>query len=87
MEMDGKFNLDSADTRWHRCDDQYSAYDGAQDHWVAALQGRAPLIDSAALGLSMMLIAEGIYLSHELGREVTAAEVEENSKSSAIKAL
>jgi hypothetical protein len=32
-----------------------------------------------------MLISEGIYLSDKLGREVTAEEVEKNSKSTALK--
>ncbi len=32
-----------------------------------------------------MLISEGIYLSQRLGREVTAAEIDAQSKSTAIK--
>jgi hypothetical protein len=45
------------------------------------------LIDTAALGLNMMKIAEGIYLSKQLGREVTAREVEDKSVSTAVKNL
>lgn len=87
MELDGAFNLPDADTRLHRCREDYDAYDGPQQHWIAALQGRVPLIDTAALGMDMMLIAEGIYLSQELGREVTAQEVAAASVSTAIKGL
>ena len=48
---------------------------------VAALQGRVPLLPSAELALNTMLICEGIYLASRLGREVTAAEVREQSVS------
>jgi len=87
MEMDGAFQLKQADTRWHRCMENVSGYDGPQEHWIAALQGRVPLIDTAGLGLNMMKIAEGIYLSQQRGREVTAEEVEQASVSTAIKGL
>lgn len=87
MEMDSKFDLDSADTRWHRCLENYGGYDSPQHHWVAALQKQVKLIDTAALGLNMMKIAEGIYLSKRLGREVTAAEIENSSVSTAMKNL
>ncbi len=85
MEMDATFDLDAADLRWHQCFPDTDAYDGAQPHWVAALQGRVPLVDSAGIALSTMLISEGIYLSQRLGREVTAAEIDAQSKSTAIK--
>jgi predicted dehydrogenase len=85
MEMDATFDLKSADWRWHQCIPDTDAYDGPQDHWVAALQGRVPLIDTAGLALSTMLISQGIYLGQELGREVTPAEIESASKSTAIK--
>ena len=84
MEMSGTFDLDSANTRWHRCLPNTDAYDGAQPHWVAALQGRVPLVDAAGIALKTMQISEGIYLSHRLGREVTPAEIEAESKSTAL---
>ncbi len=85
MEMDGTFDLDGADTRWRRCIDNYDAEDGCQQHWIAVQQGRVPLLDTALLGASMMKIAEGIFLSQKLGREVTPAEVEKASVSTALK--
>ncbi len=66
----------------HDLDD---VYDGPQQHWVAALQGRVPLLPTAELALNTMFISQGIYLSEQLGREVTADEIRELSKSSAIK--
>jgi predicted dehydrogenase len=60
------------------------AYDSPQRHWIAALQGRVQLIPTDAIALTTMLISEGIYLSHELGREVTANEVRERSRSTAV---
>jgi predicted dehydrogenase len=59
-------------------------YDGPQNHWVAALQGRVELLPTADLALAAMLISEGIYLSEKLGREVTAEEVRNASVSTAV---
>ena len=59
------------------------AYDSPQHHWIAALQGRVELLPTAELALNTMLISEGIYLSSQLGREVTVDEVKAASKSTA----
>ncbi len=85
MEMDSTFDLRSADWRWHQCLPNTDAYDSPQAHWVAALQGRVPLLDTAGLALATMKISEGIYRSTKLGREVTGEEVEKESKSTAVK--
>lgn len=85
MEMDGTFNLKMAEFRLHSCDPTYDAYDNPQRHWVATLQGRVPGIDTAGLALNTALISEGIYLSNELGREVTPDEVRERSVSTSFK--
>jgi len=84
MEMDATFNLGAAMTRWGRCIPGTAAYLDREGHWAAVLRGEAELIPTAAIGLNMMLIAEGVYLSQELGREVTAEEVREHSKSTAL---
>ncbi len=84
VEMDGTFDLAGADSRWRGVEPSYDAYDSPQSHWIAALQGRVPLIDTAGLALDTMRISEGIYLSHKLGRGVTAAEVEDMSESNAL---
>ena len=85
LSFDSTANLGEFDYRMHNVHEQGDIYDSPQHHWVAALQGRVELLPSAELALNTMLISEGIYLSSELGREVTAEEVWENSQSSAIK--
>ena len=85
VEADMTFDLKQTDWRWHQLNETEDAYDSAQAHWVAALQGRVPLLPTAELALQTMLISEGIYLSDRLGREVTAEEVLKNSKSTAVK--
>jgi predicted dehydrogenase len=87
MPMDGSFDVAGSDWRWHACFANEDAYDGPQQHWVAALQGRVPLIDTAGIALATMKISEGIYMSEKLGREVTAAQIDKGSKSTAMKGL
>ena len=85
MDMDATFNIDGADWRWHQLLENEDAYDSPQHHWIAVLQGRVPLIPTDQTALQTMLISEGIYLSDKLGHEITAEEVEGNSKSTALK--
>jgi predicted dehydrogenase len=85
LDMDTTINMDNAKARWRSVRGAGDAYDGPQNHWIAALQGRVPLLPTAEIALNTMLISEGIYLSQKLGREVTAPEIEKNSKSSALK--
>jgi predicted dehydrogenase len=84
LEMDGTFDLARADFRWHSCDEAFDAYDSPEAHWIAGLQGRVEMIDTAGLALTTSLISEGIYLSNQLDREVSAEEVRENSVSTAL---
>jgi predicted dehydrogenase len=85
MDMDATFDIGGADWRWHQLRENEDAYDSPQHHWIAALQGRIPLIPTDRIALQTMLISEGIYLSDKLKREVTAEEVEKNSKLTALK--
>jgi predicted dehydrogenase len=78
-------DMDGMNWRLHNVHEIGDEYDGPQQHWVAALQGRVPLLPTAELALNTMFISQGIYLSEELGREVTADEIRTLSKSSAIK--
>jgi predicted dehydrogenase len=71
--------------RLHFLRENADAYDSAQQHWAAVLQGRVPLLPTAELALNTMLIQEGIFLSDSLGREVSADEVEAMSVSTAKK--
>jgi predicted dehydrogenase len=84
VEMNSSFDLKQADFRWHATDPNYDGYDSPQRHWIATLQGRVPGIDTAGLALATALISEGIYLSSQLGREVTVDEVRERSVSTAF---
>jgi predicted dehydrogenase len=85
LELSATADLGGADFRWHACGKDYNAYDSSQHHWVAALQGRVPLLDTAGIALSVSLISEGIYKSSALRRELTAVEIARTSKSSALK--
>jgi predicted dehydrogenase len=85
LEVDSVANLGSFDWRLHALRENADAYDGPQQHWVAALQGRVDLLPIAEIALNTMLISEGIYLSDKLGREVTAQEVKASSQSTSIK--
>jgi predicted dehydrogenase len=85
VEMDATFDVNGADTRWHRLEEKESAYDSPQHHWIAAQQGVVDLLPTDAIALETMLISEGIYMSDRLGREVTAQEVLAKSKSTAVK--
>ena len=84
MEMDAAFALAAAGTRWNRVFPETAHNASPQHNWIAAHRGEAELVGSAEIGLNTMLISEGIYLSQKLGREVTAAEVLENSVSTAL---
>ncbi len=86
LELDAVAQVRQADTRWRSVEPTYAASDSPQHHWIASLNGAlARPVDTAAIALNTMLISEGIYLSHKLGREVTAAEVAKKSRSTAIK--
>jgi len=85
MPMNATLDLKGTHARWHSCGDSRDAYDSPQQHWIAALQGRVELIDTAGVALNTMKISNGIYLSQKLGREVTGAEIARLSKSTAKK--
>jgi predicted dehydrogenase len=79
LDLDSTMNMEAAHFRWNSVRENGDAYESAQHHWVAALQGRVPLFPTDEIALNTMLISEGIYLSEKLGREVTADEVKEAS--------
>ncbi len=83
LDLDATANLESFITRLHDLHENAHAYDSPQHHWVAVLQGKVPLLGTAELALNHMLIAEGIYFSDKLGREVTADEIKAMSTSQA----
>ncbi len=82
--LDSTVDMQQFAFRLQMVDQQADLYSHPQDHWIAALQGRVPLLPTAAIALNCMLISEGIYLSHTRQREVTADEVREASVSTAV---
>jgi predicted dehydrogenase len=85
LELSAAANLDSFIYRLSNVRGTNDLYESPQHHWVAALQGRVDLLPTAELALNTMLISEGIALSEQLDREVSAEEVRQMSKSTAIK--
>ena len=71
--------------RTRQADPNLHFYDDSQVHLIAALRGQCPLLNTAEVALATMLVSEGIYMSGELNREVSAEEIIANSKSMAIK--
>ncbi len=84
MTTEVSFNLGSEEYRFHQLNPDYAAYDSSQHHWIAALQGKVPLLPTAEIALQTMLIQEGIYMSQARGEEVSADEVREHSISAAL---
>jgi len=84
LDLNISADLDAFQFRLHNVRNDGFAFDGPQQHWIAALQEKVKLIPTAEIALNTMLISEGIYLSDRLGREVTAQEVIEASVSSAV---
>ena len=81
LEINSTADVEQIPYRWKNVHQGGDGYDSAFHHWIAALQGRVELLPSAELALNTMLISEGIYISEQLGREVTAKEVQEHSVS------
>jgi len=75
LEMDSTFDVKNADWRWHACYPTTAAYDQSQRHWLWALLGRVPLLDTAGIALNTALITEGVYLSAARHCEVTSEEI------------
>ena len=84
LDLNTSVDLGAARYRWDRVKGDGPYFGSAQGHWIAALQGKVPLLPTAEIALNTMLISEGIYLSCQEGRDVTPDEVREKSKSTAI---
>ena len=80
LNLDAGLDLGSAKIRWDSVTETGKYYAGSQQHWVGALLGHVPLLPTAEIALTTMLISEGLYLSESLGREVTAEEIKQHSR-------
>lgn len=85
VELTSTADLGVLEYRWKNCVKDHDAYESSQHHWIAALQGRVPLLDTAGVALNVALISEGIYQSQAQRRELKASEILEASKSTALK--
>jgi predicted dehydrogenase len=84
VDIDGTADLQRTRRRFDQVRGDAGVFASSAAHFIAALQGKVDLLPTAELALATMLITEGIYLSSELGREVTADEVETRSVSKAL---
>jgi predicted dehydrogenase len=84
LDFSSTADLEKAKFRWETVAGDHACYAGPQQHWIAALQGKVPLLPTAEIALNTMLISEGIYLSSARGEEVSADEVVGLSKSTAV---
>ncbi len=65
-------------------DGETDYFSSSQQHWVAALRGETTLLPTAEIALNTMLISEGIYLSAQARRELSADEIIARSVSKAL---
>lgn len=84
LDMDCTVNLERVESRQRMLSPYPDAYTSSQHHWIAALRKQVPLLPTADIALNTMLISEGLYLSQQWGREVSAEEVIRGSKSTSI---
>ncbi len=84
VEFNSTASLGTSRFRWENVVGDGAEYGSSQAHWLAALEGRIPLLPTAEIALNTMLVSEGIYLSQAQNREVTAEEVRVASVSTAI---
>lgn len=77
-------DIQTQDYYLFRHDPKRRLYQESQAHWIGALRGECDLIDTPEIALQTMLISEGIFLSHKLGREIDAEEIPELSASLSI---
>ena len=62
--------------RWHACGEDRDAYDSPQEHWIAALQGRVELIDTAGIDdAGMQERRDGCRGLHHLGEPAVHREL------------
>ncbi|MCL1858282.1 MAG: Gfo/Idh/MocA family oxidoreductase [Oscillospiraceae bacterium] len=84
LQIDQTIDLGAMNYRNHTVHAENSMYDSSQIHWINVLLGRCEQIPTAKIALETSLLQEGIFLSSNLGRELTANEVKSLTKSTAI---
>ena len=79
-----KLNIAAEHYRRRKIDPSIWVYQNSQAHWIGVLRGECEQIDTPHIALQTMLISEGIFLSHKLGREIVVDEIPELCRSNAI---
>jgi len=70
LDGDMQFDVDQWDWRENALHPLTAAYASSQAHWVAALLGRVPMIETGRIGMKIAEITEGIFKSAGKGKEV-----------------
>ncbi len=86
--VDKKINCAMNEMHEQLLDPNIVWFDNNQYHWAAYLRDDLTdetRINTPLLTLNTMLVLEGIFLSHNLGRSVTADEIEALSESTAVR--
>lgn len=86
--VDMNLNTDMNDHEEMEVNPEKKLYSNSQLHWIAYLSGdlsKNQIIDTPSVALATMLVSEGLFLSNQLGRSVTADEIREKSCSTAIR--
>jgi predicted dehydrogenase len=84
MQVDMTVDLGAFNYRNHTVHPENAMYDSSQIHWINALLGRCELIPTDKIALETALLQEGVFLSSQMGRELTADEVRSYTKSTVI---
>lgn len=88
IEQDVDLRVEDNSNQEINMDPSIELYNDNQLHWLAYLRGELTdetRYDTPRLALQTMLLSEGICLSQELGRSVTAQEIASMSKSTALR--
>lgn len=84
MQLDATVDLGALNYRNHTVHPENAMYDSSQVHWINVLRGNCDQIPTDEIGLNTSLLQEGIFLSNQLKREVTADEIRAMSRPTSI---
>jgi predicted dehydrogenase len=70
IDADMAFDMDGWSYRQGQLRPETAGYAGSQQHWVAGLLGRVPMINTGKIGWRVCQITEAIYKSAQKGKEV-----------------
>jgi len=88
LMVDKKINCALNERAEQLLDSNVLWFDNNQYHWAAYLRGDltdATRLNTPLICLNTMMILDGIFLSHQLGRSLTAEEIDALSESTAVR--